>query len=426
MELRSGYKRAEVGVIPEDWDVSALSHLCRSITDGTHFTPRYVQSGIPFYSVENITSNDFINTKSISESEHSLLIKRCKPERGDILMTRITAGILGDTKLLDWDINASIYVSLALLKPSERVDSNYLYRYSRSPAFRSDVEKRGLTNATPKKINLGEIGAIPIPVPRLLREQRAIAAALGDADTLIDSLEQLIAKKRQIKQGTVQELLSGRRRLQRFSAGWVEKTLGSLFSFSGGYSASRDQLSGKGHCYLHYGDIHQSSKSFIDLQAEYQDIPKLDVSLRKVSSASLLDEGDIVFVDASEDDDGTSKHIVVANTGKKVFISGLHTIVAKALTEELTNEYRRYCFQTEAVKKQFLFYAVGTKVSGISKTNIAKISIPVPELAEQAAIAEILIAMDAELDALESKLAIIYEIKQGMMQELLTGRIRLV
>jgi type I restriction enzyme, S subunit len=70
-----GYKRSEVGLIPIDWDVVPLADLCRSICDGTHVTPQYVASGIPFYSVENVTSNDFENTKYISESEHSLLVK---------------------------------------------------------------------------------------------------------------------------------------------------------------------------------------------------------------------------------------------------------------------------------------------------------------------------------------------------------------
>ncbi|HNY14545.1 MAG TPA: restriction endonuclease subunit S, partial [Bacteroidales bacterium] len=88
--------------------------------------------------------------------------------------------------------------------------------------------------------------------------------------------------------------------------------------------------------------------------------------------------------------------------------------------------YLRYCFQTDDVKKQFYFFAVGTKVSGISKTNIVKITLPVPSLSEQAAIAAILSDMDSEITALEEKLAKARQIKQGMMQELLTGRIRLV
>jgi type I restriction enzyme S subunit len=176
---------------------------------------------------------------------------------------------------------------------------------------------------------------------------------------------------------------------------------------------------------LHYGDIHGSAKTFIDATAEYEVIPKLDIPLSKVAPQSLLKDGDVVFVDASEDDEGTSKHVVVVNKQNVPFISGLHTIVAKAKTDELANEYRRYCFQTKAIREQFRFYAVGTKVSGISKSNVVKIELPLPSVSEQSAIAAILAQMDEELTALEAKLLKARQLKQGMMQELLTGKTRL-
>ena len=139
-----------------------------------------------------------------------------------------------------------------------------------------------------------------------------------------------------------------------------------------------------------------------------------------------MEDGDIVFADASEDDEGTSKHVVVVNKDNTPFISGLHTIVTKSKTNDLNHQYRRYCFQTSAIKRQFYFYAVGTKVSGISKTNITKLALPLPSLPEQAAIAEVLSDMDAELSALTQRRDKTRALKQGMMQELLTGRIRLV
>ncbi|MES2177023.1 MAG: restriction endonuclease subunit S [Gemmatimonadota bacterium] len=106
--------------------------------------------------------------------------------------------------------------------------------------------------------------------------------------------------------------------------------------------------------------------------------------------------------------------------------SGLHTIVAKPRTTELAHDYRRYCFQAAAIRQQFLFYAVGTKVSGISKTNIPKSTLPVPSVAEQTAIAPVLSDMDAELAALDARREKTRALKQAMMQELLTGRARLV
>jgi type I restriction enzyme S subunit len=266
---------------------------------------------------------------------------------------------------------------------------------------------------------------VPMAVPPA-PEQRAIAAALSDVDALLAKLDQLTAKKRDLKHAAMQQLLTGQTRLPGFSGAWEVKRLGDLFKFSGGYSASRDQLSTEGHCYLHYGDIHGSSKTTIDTREDYQDIPKLDIPLKRISPNSLLADGDVVFVDASEDDEGTSKHVVVVNKDGRPFISGLHTIVAKARTPELAHEYLRYCFQAAAIRQQFMFYAVGTKVSGISKTNIVKLTLPVPPVPEQAAIATVLSDMDAELSALEARRDKTRALKQGMMQELLTGRTRLV
>jgi len=206
---------------------------------------------------------------------------------------------------------------------------------------------------------------------------------------------------------------------------WEVETLGDIFTFGGGYSASWDQLSSDGYCYLHYGDIHKSAKSFIDVRAEYPDIPKLNILLKRISPKSLLHNGDIVFVDASEDDEGTSKHIVVVNNEDITYISGLHTIVAKSKVAVLDNGYKRYCFQSRDIKKQFYFYSVGTKVSGISKTNIAKLKLPIPPLPEQQAIASALSDVDALITALEQLITKKRNIKQGAMQQLLTGKKRL-
>ena len=199
----------------EEWKYRTLRDVCRSISDGTHFTPHYVDVGIPFYSVENVTANNFSNTKFITPQEHAQLIRRCKPEKGDILLTRI--GELGATRLLDWDVTASIYVSLALLKVKPDVDPRYLYCYTKTKQFVDDLEARALLNASPKKINMGEIASIPVPVPPFSK-QRVIASALCDMDAEITALERRREKTRAIKQGMMQALLSGRVRLAKVEA----------------------------------------------------------------------------------------------------------------------------------------------------------------------------------------------------------------
>lgn len=193
----------------EDWEVKKLGEIAE-VRDGTHQTPTYVESGIPFYSVESITRNDFSNTKFISEEAHKQLTKTFRIEKGDILMTRI--GSIGDCKLIDWDVNASFYVSLALLKIKTGFSASYIYHYSKSENFRREADINSLQSAVPKKINLGPISNIKIEFP-LIEEQMRIASILSDMEAEIEILENQLKKACQIKQGMMQELLAGKVRL---------------------------------------------------------------------------------------------------------------------------------------------------------------------------------------------------------------------
>ena len=424
MELKQGYKQTEVGVIPEDWSVISMDTITTHIGDGLHGTPVYSTNGEYFFiNGNNLNGGKIVITSDTKSVDRSEFIKHQKPinERSILMSINGTVGNLG---LFD-DEQVLLGKSAAYLNVKPNTSKQFLYHSLQTKIVKQQFFD-GLTGSTIGNLGLATIRQTQIPIPPTKVEQEAIAEALSDADALIESLEQLIAKKRHIKQGAMQELLTGKNRLPGFRGEWEVKSLGDLFSFSGGYSASRDQLSSEGTCYLHYGDIHGSSKMIINTKTDYQDIPKLNIPLKKISSFSLLKDGDVVFVDASEDDEGTSKHVVVVNKDDIPFIAGLHTIVAKSKTDELTNEYRRYCFQTASVHQQFLFYAVGTKVSGISKTNIPKLMMPVPPSPEQTAIAEFLINMDAELSALIQRRDKTRKLKQAMMQNLLTGKIRIL
>jgi len=437
MAVKPGYKQTEVGIIPEEWAVVAVERLVEEKAlakplDGNHgnIHPKssdYVYHGIPFVMANNFSNGhvNFENCKFITKERADKLQKGFSVS-GDVLLTH--KGTVGSTaivgELSTEYIMLTPQVTYYRVTDANSLNNCFLRHYFDSPSFQSlFISLAG--GGTRAYLGIVKQLALPIVKPPV-EEQRAIAEVLSDLDALLGALERLIAKKRDLKQATMQQLLTGQTRLPGFHGEWEVKTLGELFNFSGGYSASRDQLSNEGHCYLHYGDIHGAKKTCIDTSVDYEDIPKLDISLKQISLGSLLEDGDVVFVDASEDDDGTSRHLVVVNKDSLPFISGLHTIVAKSKTDELAHEYRRYCFQTAAIRKQFFFYAVGTKVSGISKSNIPKLTIPVPSVPEQTAIAAMLNDMDAELAALEQRLAKTRTLKQGMMQELLTGRTRLL
>lgn len=207
-ELLTGKKRLP-GFIGEWYETTIGEHCC--VFDGTHQTPKYTLAGIPFYSVENVTANDFVNTKFITTEEHEQLSSKCKIEKGDILMTRI--GSIGDCKYIDWDVNASFYVSLALIKCKETINAQFLSFYSTSSYFKKEIEIRSLLTAIPQKINLGPISEIRLNIPSDIKEQEAIASILSDMDNEIEALEQKLEKTRQVKQGMMQQLLTGKIRL---------------------------------------------------------------------------------------------------------------------------------------------------------------------------------------------------------------------
>ena len=420
---RPRYKQTEVGRIPGDWAYERLTSVAK--LESGHTPSRrnsaYWGGSIPWISLHDTSALDereiFDTAQRITPEGLANSSARLLP-KGTVVFSRTAT--VGKATVMGREMATSQDFANYICGP--QVNNHFLVYLFRGM---TSEWKRLMAGSIHNTVYMPVFKALRVPLPPA-QEQEAIARALNDADSLIESVGQLLAKKRQLKQGAMQELLTGKKRLPGFSGKWEVKALGELFAFSGGLSASRDQLSAEGHCYLHYGDIHLSSKSFIDVRAQYQSIPKLKVPLNKVAAKSLLADGDVVFVDASEDDEGASKHVVVVNPDNRPFISGLHTIVAKGRSAELDYQYRRYCFQTRAVKSQFRFFAVGTKVSGISKTNIAKVTMPVPSFAEQAAIASILSEMDAEIAGLATKVAKARQIKQGMMQELLAGRIRLV
>jgi type I restriction enzyme S subunit len=183
-----------------EWEERKLGEV-GEIYDGTHQTPKYVKEGVPFYSVEHLTANNFSNTKYISEEVFEKENKRVKLEKGDILMTRI--GNIGTARLIDWNVRASFYVSLALIKTNEEVDSQFLAQYISYADFQRELWKRTIHVAFPQKINLGEITHCLINLPSL-PEQQKIAEFLSSIDDMIEAKSVEIEKAEEWKRGVMQ------------------------------------------------------------------------------------------------------------------------------------------------------------------------------------------------------------------------------
>ena len=252
-------------------------------------------------------------------------------------------------------------------------------------------------------------------------EQRAIAAALSDVDELLEGLERLIAKKRDIKQAAMQQLLTGQTRLPGFDAEWYVRRLGDYVDFLRNGVNSRAELLPEGPVkYLHYGDIHTCR----DIYLSAASLPCLPDT--KAASLDRLHDGDLIFADASEDIAGVGKSVEVRGVGRTEVVSGLHTIAARFDKEVLADGFKGFLQFCPLFLSQLRRLAAGTKVYAINRAHIAGIEMPLPPVCEQTVIATVLSDMDAEIAALEARRDKTRDLKQAMMQELLTGKTRLV
>jgi len=207
------FKGSPIGKIPEEWDIKPLSSLASTILDGTHFTPTYVDSGIPFLRVTDIQSSnvDLSQVKRIPVEEHQTLIKRCKPERGDILCSK--NGTIGIVKVVDWDWEFSIFVSLALIKPKNTtVSTQFLTRVLESPLILKQIRLRS-KQGTVTNLHLEEIREFLIPIPPK-DEQDKIVAALDAQDAYIAAKDACLTKLTNIKKALMQDLLTGKVRVK--------------------------------------------------------------------------------------------------------------------------------------------------------------------------------------------------------------------
>ena len=194
--------------IPEAWELKKLSDITTKITDGAHFTPTYVEDGIPFLRVTDLKSKDLLSSaiKYIPEDEHIELVKRCKPEYGDILYSK--NGTIGLTRIITWDWEFSIFVSLCLIKPKRSsIIPEYLKYYLTSDIVHTQIKIRS-KQGTVTNLHLEEIRDFFITVPPL-EEQQQIANILLAADEKLEVLRAKKEKYETLKKGLLQKLLSG-------------------------------------------------------------------------------------------------------------------------------------------------------------------------------------------------------------------------
>ena len=416
MEVRLGYKQTEVGVIPVDWLVKPLGELTTLMTNGfvgvatRHYTQN--DSGVLYIQGYNVEENafNFHGIKYVTEAFHRQHMKSCLRE-GDLLT--VQTGDVGLTTFVPANLVGSNCHALIISRfDRKRVESKFVSLYLNSVPGRARL-KLIETGTTMKHLNVGDMLHFDIPLPPTMAEQQAIATALSDADALIESLEQLLAKKRQIKQGAMQELLAAKRRLPGFEGERSVKRVGEFTDCTAGGTPSTRVPEYWG------GTIRWMSSGELNLKTVDEVGGRITELGLKNSSTKMIPPRCVL--------------IGLAGQGKTRGTVAMNTVAL------CTNQSIAAIFPNELFDPMYLYYSLDSRYDelrelsagdggrgGLNLTIIRSLEIPFPELPEQTAIATILSDMDADIATLEAKLAKARAIKHGMMQELLTGRVRLV
>jgi type I restriction enzyme S subunit len=410
------------------WKVQPLYNLGEVIRGVTYNPELHLSMQDTSTSARLLRSNNVqdtqINFDSIQFVERSCVSKQQEMTNGDILLCMANGSRALVGKAAKFSAPTShIYTFgafMGVFRPRNPRDSDYFLFLTQSKKFRNyiDVALSGssINNLRPSDI-LQMLFAFPAE-----QERQVISSVLRDIDNLIIGLNALIVKKRNILQGARRQLLTGQTRLPGFSDDWKRIRLGDYAVFLRTLSYSRDQLtSGAEVSYLHYGDIHVGVRFRLDaVEARMPGISKTNIR-----NASMLSVGDLVFVDASEDTMGIGKSVEITNVPDGGIVAGLHTIAVRFDKRVLADGFKAYLQEMPSFRGHLLRLASGTKVLSTSKSHIMSAEIALPGTDEQESIATVLGDMDAEIDALIRQRDKTLVIKTGMMQNLLTGKVRL-
>lgn len=413
--MRPGYKQTEMGVIPEDWEVKSLASLADKIMVGiaSAATHAYRPTGIPMLRNQNIKpgrldDNDLL----FIAPEYEAGYRNKRLRAGDLLTIR--TGYPGVTAIVPEQYeNGQSFTTLITRINKNSVDSLHLCQFINSELGKRFFIQSQIGGAQ-KNVNAGTLRGMLVPLPPSYTEQSAIATALSDVDTLLSSLDALISKKRDIKQATMQQLLTGKTRLPGFEGAWTVKRLDQLANIRSGGTPSTTVSR------FWDGDIPWCTPTDITRLGGGKYL--LDTSRQITSeglsnsSAELIPANSVVMTSrATIGECAINLKPITTNQGFKNFVPFEGTEV----------NFLYYLLQTQ--KQGFIQLCAGSTFLEIGKTQLAAYKVHLPSTkAEQAAIAEVLSDMDAELAALEDRRDKTRLLKQGMMQELLTGKTRLV
>lgn len=423
LDIPQGYKKTEVGVIPEDWLVEPLENFTSFISYG--FTnPMPTTSSGPYMITAKDIDNGQIQYKGARTTDtlafNKLLTPKSKPKKGDLLLTK--DGTLGRLALVD-DQLICINQSVAILRPNHKIVAQFFKLLLESPLYQERMfDDAG--GSTIKHIYITIVNKMPLGLPANHKEQTLIATALSDVDNLISELEKLITKKQAIKTATMQQLLTGKTRLPQFALREDGTKKGYKQSELGEIPEGWDVFSLLDIANLVHGKAHEP---YVVESGEYVVVNSKFVStegkVRKYCSQNdcAAKKGDILMVLS---DLPNGKALAKCFYADQDHVYAVNQRVCIFRTNVFDSKYLQLIMNRH---KYFLALDDGVTQTHILNGDIAACQLFAPvKREEQTAIATILSDMDTEIQALEQRLGKTRQIKQGMMQELLTGKTRLL
>jgi type I restriction enzyme S subunit len=420
MELtKAKFKQTEIGSMPEDWNIYKFDDIGETIIGLTYKPSDVSNTGKLVHRSSNIQNNKLayhdnvyvtitIPEKLILREEDILICVR-NGSRNLIGKSAIIQGI---------SIGETFGAFMSVFRP--KMYAPLVYQYFISNIVQSQINAS--LGATINQITNKTLNSFITFFPPSLQEQKSIATALSDVDKLISNLDQLITKKKAVKQGATQQLLTpphkGGKRLAGFTGELVEKPLGNIGYFKNGMNKSAEDF-GHGFPFVNLMDIFgistiTSNKHLGLINSSHEEQALYNLKL-----------GDVLFVRSSVKPSGVGLTSVVLNDLDETVFSGF--LIRYRTNEELDINYKIHCFHQKEFRNKVIAASSSSANTNINQEALKALVLTFPKnIEEQKAIAQILSDMDIELDYLETKKAKYQNIKQGMMQELLTGKTRLV
>jgi type I restriction enzyme S subunit len=401
--MKAGYKQSEVGVIPEEWEIEQLSEISKKITDGEHVTPKRTTHGYYLLSARNVLDGrvDVSDVDYVGTDEYIRIKQRCGPEAGDILIS--CSGTIGRVTVVPPRFECVLVRSAALAKlDRSTVDSYFIQYWLQANNAQGQIYNSVNQGAQPN-LFLNHIERLKCPIPPL-PEQRAIAGALSDVDALLGALDQLIAKKRDLKRAAMQQLLTGQTRLPGFHGEWKSKSLDTICSLINGRAYNLTEWKTSGTPVIRLQNLTGGESYY------YSNL--------SLPAHQYCGYGDLLYMWSAT----FGPHIWKGE--KAIFHYHIWKVEPRAEIADKSFIYHKLHEITVGLRQRA---TNGGTMLHLTKASMEKLPVMIPPTKdEQTAIAEVLSDMDAELAALEQRRAKTRALKQGMMQELLTGKTRLI